>query len=59
MVMLAVKMRRDPELQQYKLVFITDRTQLDSQLSNTFRDAQSETVHNAGFCRRIENPVEP
>lgn len=47
MVMLAVKMRRDPELQQYKLVFITDRTQLDEQLSATFRDAQGETVHNA------------
>ncbi len=47
MVMLAVKMRRDPELQQYKLVFITDRTQLDEQLSNTFRDAQGETVYNA------------
>jgi len=48
MVMLAVKMRRDPELKQYKLVFITDRTQLDEQLSTTFRDAQGETVHNAG-----------
>ncbi|MCK5894427.1 MAG: type I restriction endonuclease subunit R [Endozoicomonadaceae bacterium] len=48
MVMLAVKMRRDPELQQYKLVFITDRTQLDEQLSNTFRAAQGETVYNAG-----------
>ena len=48
MVMLAVKMRRDPELQQYKLVFVTDRTQLDSQLSSTFRDAQNETVYNAG-----------
>lgn len=48
MVMLAVKMRRDPELQQYKLVFITDRTQLDEQLSTTFRDAQGETVYNAG-----------
>ncbi|MFT4869860.1 MAG: type I restriction enzyme R subunit [Colwellia sp.] len=47
MVMLAVKMRRDPELQQYKLVFITDRTQLDEQLSSTFRDAQGETVYNA------------
>ena len=33
MVMLAVKMRRDPILKQYKLVFITDRTQLDEQLS--------------------------
>jgi type I restriction enzyme R subunit len=48
MVMLAVKMRRNPELQQYKLVFVTDRTQLDSQLSSTFRDAQNETVYNAG-----------
>jgi type I restriction enzyme R subunit len=47
MVMLAVKMRRDPVLQQYKLVFITDRTQLDEQLSSTFRDAQGETVLNA------------
>jgi len=47
MVMLAVKMRRDLVLQQYKLVFITDRTQLDEQLSTTFRDAQGETVHNA------------
>ena len=48
MVMLAVKMRRDPVLQQYKLVFVTDRTQLDSQLSTTFRNAQNETVYNAG-----------
>lgn len=47
MVMLAVKMRRDPELRQYKLVFVTDRTQLDSQLSNTFRAAQNETIYNA------------
>jgi type I restriction enzyme R subunit len=47
MVMLAVKMRRDPILKQYKLVFITDRTQLDAQLSSTFRDAQGETVYNA------------
>lgn len=54
MVMLAIKMRRDPELQQYKLVFITDRTQLDSQLSNTFRDAQGETVHNAGSVAELK-----
>jgi len=54
MVMLAVKMRRDRELQQYKLVFITDRTQLDSQLSNTFRDAQNETVHNAGSVAELK-----
>lgn len=54
MVMLAVKMRRDPELQQYKLVFITDRTQLDEQLSNTFRDAQGETVYNASSVAELK-----
>lgn len=54
MVMLAVKMRRDPVLQQYKLVFITDRTQLDEQLSTTFRDAQGETVHNANSVATLK-----
>ena len=54
MVMLAVKMRRDPELQQYKLVFVTDRTQLDSQLSNTFRAAQNETIYNAGTVAELK-----
>ena len=54
MVMLAVKMRRDPELQQYKLVFVTDRTQLDSQLSNTFRAAQNETIYNAGTVSELK-----
>jgi type I restriction enzyme, R subunit len=54
MVMLAVKMRRDPELQKYKLVFVTDRTQLDSQLSATFRDAQSETIYNATSVARLK-----
>lgn len=54
MVMLAVKMRRDPELQQYKLVFVTDRTQLDTQLSATFRDAQNETVHNADSVAKLK-----
>jgi len=53
MVMLAVKMRRDPILQQYKLVFITDRTQLDEQLSSTFRDAQGETVYNASSVAKL------
>jgi type I restriction enzyme, R subunit len=53
MVMLAVKMRRDAELQQYKLVFVTDRTQLDEQLSSTFRDAQGETVYNASSVAKL------
>lgn len=47
MVFLAVKMRRDEELKEYKLVFITDRTQLDQQLSATFERAQGETVYRA------------
>jgi type I restriction enzyme R subunit len=54
MVMLAVKMRRDVDLKKYKLVFITDRTQLDEQLSNTFRDAQGETVYNAGSVAELK-----
>src|SRR5690554_3606383 len=54
MVMLAVKMRRDLELQQYKLVFVTDRTQLDSQLSSTFRAAQNETVYNANSVAELK-----
>jgi len=53
MVMLAVKMRRDPILKQYKLVFVTDRTQLDEQLSNTFRGAQGETVYNASSVAKL------
>jgi type I restriction enzyme R subunit len=54
MVMLAVKMRRDPELKQYKLVFVTDRTQLDGQLSTTFRDAQNETIYNAASVAELK-----
>lgn len=53
MVMLAVKMRRDAELQQYKLVFVTDRTQLDAQLSTTFRNTQDETIHNATSVTKL------
>ena len=47
MVFLAVKMRRDPILKEYKLVFITDRKQLDGQLTATFERTQGETVHHA------------
>ncbi|MEZ8185571.1 type I restriction endonuclease subunit R [Shewanella sp. 5S214] len=54
MVMLAIKMRRDPILKQYKLVFITDRTQLDEQLSSTFRAAQGETIYNAGSVTELK-----
>ncbi|WP_298443803.1 type I restriction endonuclease subunit R [uncultured Ferrimonas sp.] len=54
MVMLAVKLRRDPQLRHYKLVFITDRTQLDEQLSSTFKAAQGETVHHAGSVKQLK-----
>jgi HsdR family type I site-specific deoxyribonuclease len=47
MVFLAVKMRRDSDLRDYKLVFVTDRTQLDQQLTATFERAQGETVYHA------------
>ncbi|MDZ7925340.1 MAG: HsdR family type I site-specific deoxyribonuclease [Marinagarivorans sp.] len=47
MVMLAIKLRRDPALRDYKLVFITDRTQLDQQLTAQFERAQGETVYHA------------
>jgi type I restriction enzyme R subunit len=47
MVFLTLKIRRDPLLRTHKLVFLTDRTQLDAQLTATFRHAQGETVLNA------------
>jgi len=47
MVFLAVKIRNDPILKDYKLVFLTDRTQLDRQLTDTFRRTQSQTVYAA------------
>jgi len=47
MVFLTMKMRRDEVLKEYKLVFVTDRKDLDKQLTGTFRGAQGETVRNA------------
>lgn len=47
MVFLAVKLRRDPVLRDHKLVFVTDRIQLDEQITGTFRRTQGETVLNA------------
>jgi type I restriction enzyme R subunit len=54
MVMLAMKMRRDPILCGYKLVFITDRTQLDQQLTSQFERAQGETVHHASSVTHLK-----
>lgn len=54
MVFLTIKMRRDPELRDYKLVFLTDRTQLDTQLTSTFSKAQGETVHHANSVKSLK-----
>ena len=54
MVFLTIKMRRDPQLRDYKLVFLTDRTQLDNQLTSTFGKAQGETVHHADSVKSLK-----
>ena len=54
MVFLTLKIRRDPELRDYKLVFLTDRTQLDSQLTTTFRNTQNETVRHADSVKSLK-----
>lgn len=54
MVFLAVKMRRDEVLKEYKLVFVTDRKDLDKQLTGTFRGAQGETVYNASSVKSLK-----
>ena len=54
MVFFAVQMRRDPELKDYKIVFITDRTQLDGQLKGTFENCQDETIHHAKSVRHFK-----
>ena len=54
MVFLTLKIRRDPALRDYKLVFITDRTQLDTQLTATFQNTQSETIHHANSVRDLK-----
>ncbi len=54
MVFLAMKMRRDSILKEYKLVFVTDRTQLDSQLSATFGRVQDETVYRATSVAKLK-----
>ena len=58
MVFLTVKMRRDPELRDYKLVFLTDRTQLDTQLTSTFKHAQDETIHHADSVESLKELLE-
>ena len=54
MVFLTVKMRRDPDLRDYKLVFLTDRTQLDNQLTGTFSRTQGETIRHADSVKGLK-----
>ena len=54
MVFLSIKMRRDPDLRDYKLVFLTDRTQLDNQLTGTFTNTQGETVYHANSVKELK-----
>ncbi len=58
MVFLAIKIRRDPALKAYKLLFLTDRTQLDEQLTSTFGKTQGETIYHADSVKRLHDPVE-
>lgn len=58
MVFLAMKMRRDQELNDYKLVFVTDRTNLDRQLTGTFERCQDETVLHAKNIRHFKKLLE-
>lgn len=54
MVFLTRKIRRDPALRDCKLVFLTDRTQLDQQLTATFRRAQGESVLHASSVSHLK-----
>jgi type I restriction enzyme R subunit len=55
MVFLALKLRRDSVLRDHKLVFVTDRTQLDEQITGTFRRTQGETVLNATSVAHLKD----
>ena len=55
MVFLTIKMRRDPELRDYKLVFLIDRTQLSTQLSRTFTNTQNETIRHADSIKALKD----
>ncbi len=54
MVFLTIKIRRDPTLKDCKMVFLTDRKQLDTQLTATFGNAQDETIHHASSVNHLK-----
>lgn len=53
MLFLTFKIRRDKELSGYKLVFLTDRKDLDRQLSSTFSNVDGETVNRAASVNKL------
>src|SRR5210317_649447 len=57
MVFLAQVFRRNEELKKYKLLYITDRTQLDSQLTSTFQNTQDETVLQADSVKDLRELI--
>ena len=57
MVFLAQVIRRDEELKKYKLLYITDRTQLDTQLTTTFQNTQDETVLQADSVKDLRELI--
>ncbi len=57
MVFLAQVIRRNEELKKYKLLYITDRTQLDSQLTTTFQNTQDETVLQADSVKDLRDLI--
>ncbi len=58
MVFLAVKIRRDHELQDYKLLFMTDRQQLHQQLTSTFGRTLDETVYDAKSIKHLKSRLQ-
>ena len=54
MVFLAAALRRDPELKDYKLVFLTDRNQLQGQLKTTFQNTQDESIIEAESAQHFQ-----
>jgi len=57
MVFLAAKLRRDEELKKLKLLFLTDRKQLDNQLTATFEGTQDETVIHVDSIRDLRQKL--
>ena len=53
MLWLATKLRRSPALRNPTVVVVTDRTQLDAQISRTFRDASVLEPERAASTRKL------